>query len=54
MIVNDIDNVITMVDALVDKRGIDKCVSAVEIIKLLNQIRREVAENVENQACGRQ
>lgn len=54
MIVNDIDNVITMVDALVDKRGIDKCVSAVEIIKLLNQIRKEVSENVENQTCGRQ
>lgn len=54
MIVNDIDNVITMVDALVDKRGIDKCVSAVAIIKLLNQIRKEAAESVENQTCGRE
>ncbi|MCQ2317073.1 MAG: hypothetical protein MJZ85_10410 [Bacteroidales bacterium] len=54
MITDKIDTVITMVDALVDKRGIDKCVSAVETIKLLNQIRREVAENVEDQVCGRQ
>lgn len=54
MITDEIDTVITMVDALVDKRGIDKCVSAVEIIKLLNQIRKEVNENVEDQTCGRQ
>lgn len=54
MIVNDIDNVITMVDALVDKCGIDKCVYAVAIIKQLNQIRKEVSESVENQTGRRE